>query len=637
MGAETMNLSTHLRGSLAVIGMGAALAPAAWGLDFYSVKAGLPHPDITAIAVRGEVCWVGTPKGLAVRYGAEKSFIPYNGLKQKITALEMQGEDLWVGTESGLFRVSGRAPGEDRPVQVMTEKVWTLVRDSRQTLWLGTDTQLARLPPWEQAWQKVPLPNGVQGPVRAVAAAGSLCYVGAATPDLLILDQTTLRWLQRTPPGVKTTITAIAVYGSYIWAGMDGEGLLRFDWQRNTWEKMYSGELGESFVQACASNGSWSWFGTFNGVYQIDLENEAKKNGLEGLPEGSVNCLRVEQNRLWIGSEFGLGVYLLPVPQVECNPENSVVLKPQGAIPFSGTASSASGQPTVKAEFSVAGFPEVRFDRFLEYSQPDSQGGLRGSWKINDLPSLRDFYLLRLEAVDQLGRKNSALSQIIVAPSDPGIALDATAETLNVGLENITGAFDTPFASEIRVNPGNVLANLNREDMTFTATVNLQPGGNPISAQVTDWFGRQATATGTVQAKIQASENSIEVKASGQDVTLNLNEVLLFDSGKSELKEKAFEALEKVADYLNRDEKRQAMITGFTDNVPIHTEQFPDNLVLSKARAKSVFDYLVGQKQVKPERLSIQGLGDQQPIAENADEKGRAQNRRVEVTVKQAE
>ena len=73
-------------------------------------------------------------------------------------------------------------------------------------------------------------------------------------------------------------------------------------------------------------------------------------------------------------------------------------------------------------------------------------------------------------------------------------------------------------------------------------------------------------------------------------------------------------------------------VEGHTDNVPISTAEFPSNWELSAARAASVVHYLA-RSGVEPWRMSAVGLGEHRPIAENADEKGRAANRRVTIVV----
>ena len=59
------------------------------------------------------------------------------------------------------------------------------------------------------------------------------------------------------------------------------------------------------------------------------------------------------------------------------------------------------------------------------------------------------------------------------------------------------------------------------------------------------------------------------------------------------------------------------------------------NLILSEKRADTVMQYMISQG-VKPSLISAQGFGDANPVASNATAEGRAQNRRVELTLASA-
>jgi len=70
-------------------------------------------------------------------------------------------------------------------------------------------------------------------------------------------------------------------------------------------------------------------------------------------------------------------------------------------------------------------------------------------------------------------------------------------------------------------------------------------------------------------------------------------------------------------------------IGGHTDN----TGTVKHNLVLSKNRAKSVFEYLI-DKGINKKRLSFKGYGSKIPIADNKTKKGKALNRRTEIKIR---
>lgn len=109
-----------------------------------------------------------------------------------------------------------------------------------------------------------------------------------------------------------------------------------------------------------------------------------------------------------------------------------------------------------------------------------------------------------------------------------------------------------------------------------------------------------------------------------EQVKLNI----LFEPSKSIIQKQSFHALDELYEYLNRKKEEKIEIIGHTDN----TGNATSNLQLSKARAEAIKQYLV-DKGITADRLTTNGMGDTQPIADNSTEKGRAKNRRTEIRV----
>ena len=101
---------------------------------------------------------------------------------------------------------------------------------------------------------------------------------------------------------------------------------------------------------------------------------------------------------------------------------------------------------------------------------------------------------------------------------------------------------------------------------------------------------------------------------------------VLFDTGEAELKNSANRVVLKIVQFLQLNPKRVVRIEGYTDS----TGGKQENLKLSRDRAQSVADVLVDLG-VDEKRIQVEGYGDQFPVDANASERGRAQNRRVEI------
>jgi chemotaxis protein MotB len=111
-----------------------------------------------------------------------------------------------------------------------------------------------------------------------------------------------------------------------------------------------------------------------------------------------------------------------------------------------------------------------------------------------------------------------------------------------------------------------------------------------------------------------------------------LTDNLLFTSGSATLQSTGDALLNEVAHLLNIDRKNPITVEGFTDNMPIHTAQFPTNWQLSASRSVNVLLYLTAHG-VDRGRLNAAGYADLHPIATNTTSTGRALNRRVDIVL----
>lgn len=118
-----------------------------------------------------------------------------------------------------------------------------------------------------------------------------------------------------------------------------------------------------------------------------------------------------------------------------------------------------------------------------------------------------------------------------------------------------------------------------------------------------------------------------------QYVQISLSGAILFDSGSDQIKKTAIPVLSRVGDILKIYDDHMIKIEGHTDNVPISSGKFANNMWLSTARATRVFEYFVNKKGLTPATLETTGRSEYEPVASNKTEKGRAKNRRVEIKI----
>jgi outer membrane protein OmpA-like peptidoglycan-associated protein len=120
----------------------------------------------------------------------------------------------------------------------------------------------------------------------------------------------------------------------------------------------------------------------------------------------------------------------------------------------------------------------------------------------------------------------------------------------------------------------------------------------------------------------------IGVERSGNDLILNMPSSVTFDVDASDLKTAARQALNDVNAVLRSYPETRINVAGYTDSTGSNSY----NQTLSERRAQSVATYLE-QGGVDGGRINAVGYGESNPVASNDSEAGRAQNRRVEITL----
>ncbi len=134
----------------------------------------------------------------------------------------------------------------------------------------------------------------------------------------------------------------------------------------------------------------------------------------------------------------------------------------------------------------------------------------------------------------------------------------------------------------------------------------------------------------SLDKEIQAGQ--IKLSELQGKVTVRMGEKVLFPSGSATISGAGKETLKKIAAAFASVKGRMIRVEGHTDNVPIHNERFPSNWELSAARAIAVVRELqaVG---IDPRLLGAAGYGEFQPVAPNDTPAGRADNRRIEISL----
>lgn len=133
-----------------------------------------------------------------------------------------------------------------------------------------------------------------------------------------------------------------------------------------------------------------------------------------------------------------------------------------------------------------------------------------------------------------------------------------------------------------------------------------------------------------VAAPVAAAPKAvIAIDQTPRGVQIPLPNTVLFQFGKADLNEGAAAPyLDKIATLLKTKSTKPVAIEGHTDNVGT----LPSNQAISEARAKVVQTALLSRG-VPADRLKAEGFAFQRPVVSNANEEGRALNRRVDIII----
>ncbi len=168
---------------------------------------------------------------------------------------------------------------------------------------------------------------------------------------------------------------------------------------------------------------------------------------------------------------------------------------------------------------------------------------------------------------------------------------------------------------------------------TIGALIGKKAGNTAVGAIVGGAIGGVAGAYIGKKMDRQAEEikttvPGAEVIDAGEGLIVKFDSGILFDTGKSDLKDAARTNIQNLAATMKNNPETNIMVIGHTDAVG--SDQF--NMNLSQQRAAAVKSYAAAQG-IASSRLTTVGKGESEPIADNSTDTGKSQNRRVEIVI----
>jgi chemotaxis protein MotB len=230
--------------------------------------------------------------------------------------------------------------------------------------------------------------------------------------------------------------------------------------------------------------------------------------------------------------------------------------------------------------------------------------------------------------------RDQALQQADQAEAEARAA-KSQADAYKAQLEQIANANNTNDA--LKGNLAQQLAALQAQNASITQKYEDLLNRPPQIVQLGSAQALPADLSNALTAFANANPDIVTFDAARGVVKFKSD--VTFASGSTDVNERAVETLQRFAGILNSPEAAgyELMVAGHTDNQRVTRQQTIDagnfdNWYLSSHRAIAVAAELV-KNGVSKARLGVAGYADQQPIASNSTESGRAQNRRVEIVI----
>lgn len=257
------------------------------------------------------------------------------------------------------------------------------------------------------------------------------------------------------------------------------------------------------------------------------------------------------------------------------------------------------------------------------------------------------------QTVGSIANAPSADETVVAATGDAPIQQNSTTlepsqvETVPVGSQDLGQQSSTSTQSSELTNQGqssgaSTQPNPPVSRLESSSNSNSpQPGNSQTStsggltSQVRSEPIETSQATVVQEILSDLSTQNIDAQQTSEGLVVNLPENILFDFDKSDLRPSAAPALSKISQLIAQYNSAPVEIRGHTDSVGSNAY----NQALSERRANAVRDYLINAG-VGNNRLTAQGLGETNPVADNTNPngsdnpEGRQQNRRVEVVIK---
>lgn len=170
----------------------------------------------------------------------------------------------------------------------------------------------------------------------------------------------------------------------------------------------------------------------------------------------------------------------------------------------------------------------------------------------------------------------------------------------------------------------------NNKDTNHVTAADTNNNTNNTVAATSGWEGIDYSAPTENYSEI--TDNDIEIRNNNKYAVYSLGENILFDENKSTIRPSADKDLKQIAASIKkRFSNDDVRVYGFTDS--LGSKNY--NKKLAEERAAAIESWLVKNGEISSNHISLNAVGEARPVATNKTPKGRQENRRVEIVVKE--
>lgn len=464
-------------------------------------KEGLIHNKVNAIHVYNDELFIGTDQGLSIFSEATATFkskttkkgLPHN----RVLCFFQHQDQLIIGTEKGLAGLKRQDDNYEIHSLGLDEfSVQSLAQGGPQSdvLLVGSNGGLfffyldGKQPQRHQGLGAVSITD------MAATQDGVLVLKENGQVVKLIWKDNEMKVLEIKANPLQRKVKALMVSGDDYWFATDGRGLINYNVYQNTWASPSDEKSSGIMLSTVMADGQYVWSGAFHGLFQYDQINKKWKSYIsQPFENHSITSLTIDGHLLWVGTDGG-GLIRVDKKYPTIRTYFTQRQVKNDVVRFTGQV-KGNDDLKVSCEYTNQMIDDIWFKQYLNMKQKNNTF----SGTIDCSKLLDGFYYLKINVADPKGYQNNGLYTFIKTTQPTSLTFSDV--SYRVGKNIVSGQVNHQGIKTIRLDPGQVLADLDKARLHFVAPVNLTQSDRIIKATVIDLNDKQVVFSKTISVQ----------------------------------------------------------------------------------------------------------------------------------------